>query len=202
MRLTVSAARPQIAKAANLYDKHVSPPCSIYDSENRAFANSVFKSKFSAAVLSWNVLESYFQNLFFSKFIGWRHFPSWKTAFIYGVLNVFGTGSKKQVPRINASSIIAGMAHKKRFVEFSIRNLVGHSGCDKSLGIDPKVSISVSKGTFPIPAIIQTFNVYFSPKSFRHFGSFGDPLLLGGLFVFLGRCFCVTHNGQEVSTCD
>jgi hypothetical protein len=140
------------------------PPFPIYNSAYLVLPNSI---NFTNGLLGQTFDSSYFKNLFLCELCEWgllatiprkRVFRGFNSTLFGRVYRVVAVGSKKEVDRITARSIVAGVADKKSIRDFSPSQLeshpVGASGSADILYLS--VSSAMANGKFPRPTLVKS----------------------------------------------
>lgn len=143
------------------------PSFSCYNKIDGVYFNAIFFGKHSPCINIWNMFFSYFQNLFFSKFVVTRIFSNGGSISIFKphISYVFNLRASPKMFWIHTNSIIAFMKYAMFSFWFSTHQFIAHPMGSIKFPFEPDSTVSIGKlGSFPNPTRFSFFN--FIKKNF------------------------------------
>lgn len=133
------------------------------------------------------------QNTVKMLFSDWSKLPS----FIYHVIHIVLSISRKEMIRIAAPPHIAFMKYVDAFWNWTVCNLVSYAVGTGMIAMYFGFSISsfFVYGHFPKPALVIGFNIHSRPKPFFKRGLFGPPFIRTFNSPFNSLLMCFHING-------
>src|SRR3990167_10605200 len=179
------------------------PNFSFYNTMNMSNRNFILISKlFNTTISMWGVRLSYFKNILIGKF-GSTNILSlkfYKSIFSVSIVSIVFISSQKKMFRINASRVIAFVAYQKVVRNFT-KSYFPHiarryNNFIKSVYSYMKITIAMMFSSKPIPTVVNSFLVNFSPKSFefiiqKYLNSIGISISFDSIVVHRTISMCM-----------